>query len=142
MVRCVFRLLLVLWAGSLWSLAAWVVPTLFHAQSDPHLAGILAARLFSIETYVALGAAAFAVLMPERARFKWGYAAAGILAVNEWALKPMMTLARAGGSAAGLTFGAWHGVSALLYVGACVAVAVLILKFEFRQKGIADEHDS
>jgi hypothetical protein len=128
MVRCLFRLLMVLWAGSLWSLAAWVAPTLFHAQSDRQLAGILAARLFSIETYVGLGTAAFAVLLPERGGFRWGYVAEGLLAVNEWALKPVMSLARAGGSAAGLSFGAWHGVAAVIYAGACVAVAVPILQ--------------
>jgi hypothetical protein len=130
MLRCLFRLLLVSWAGSLWSLAAWVAPTLFHAQSDRQLAGILAARLFSIETYVGLGAVLFALLLPERGRFTWGYVAAGLVAVNEWALKPVMNLARAGGSAAGLSFGAWHGVAALIYAGACVAVAVPILKFQ------------
>ena len=54
-IRNAFRVLLVLWAGSLWSLAAWVAPTLFYAQSDRHLAGMLAARLFTIETYLGLG---------------------------------------------------------------------------------------
>jgi hypothetical protein len=132
MVRCLFRLLLVLWAGSLWSLAAWVAPTLFHLQSDRQLAGILAARLFSVETYVGLGAAAFALLLSARAKFKWGFVAAGLLAVNEWALKPVMATAHGNGAALGLSFGAWHGVSAVIYVGACVAVAVPILKFEFR----------
>jgi hypothetical protein len=131
MLRCVFRLLLVLWAGSLWSLAAWVAPTLFHAQSDRQLAGILAARLFSMETYVGLGAAAFALLLPERGKFKWGFVAAAFLAVNEWVLKPVMATAHTNHVALGLTFGAWHGVSAVIYVGACVAVAVPILKFEF-----------
>jgi hypothetical protein len=130
--RCVFRLLVVLWAGSLWSLGAWVAPTLFHAQSDRHLAGVLAARLFSIETYVALGAVLLALLLPERGKFKWGYVAAGLLAVNQWAIEPVMAVARAGGAAAGLSFGAWHGVAAVIYVGACAAVAVAILKFEFR----------
>jgi hypothetical protein len=132
MVRCVFRLLLVLWAGSLWSLAAWVAPTLFHLQGDRHLAGILAARLFSIETYVGLGAAAFALLLAAREKFKWGFAAAALLAVNEWALKPVMAMARTDGAALGLSFGAWHGVAGVVYVGACVAVAVVVLKFEFR----------
>jgi hypothetical protein len=131
-VRCVFRLLLVLWAGSLWSLAAWVAPTLFHAQNDRHLAGMLAARLFSIETYVGLGAAVFALLLPQRGRFTWGYVAAGLLALNEWALEPVMSKAHAMGSAAGLSFGAWHGVAGVIYLGACAAVAVVILKFEFR----------
>jgi Domain of unknown function (DUF4149) len=132
MVRCVLRLLLVLWAGSLWSLAAWVAPTLFHAQGDRHLAGMLAARLFSIETYVGLGVALLAMLLRERGKFIWGYAAAGLLAVNQWALKPVMTAAHSRDAVAGLTFGAWHGVSAAIYVLACVALVPLILKDDYR----------
>jgi hypothetical protein len=132
MVLCLFRLLLVLWAGSLWSLAAWVAPTLFHLQPDRHLAGMLAARLFSIETYVGLAAAAFALLLPTRRNFKWGFVAAGLLAVNEWVLKPVMARALTDGAALRLSFGAWHGVAGALYVGACVAVAVAVLKRELR----------
>lgn len=132
LVRCVFRLLSVLWAGSLWSLGAWVAPTLFHAQDDRHLAGVLAARLFSIETYVGLGVALLAMLLPERGKFKWGYVAAGLLAVNQWALKPVMDAAHSRGAVAGLTFGAWHGVSAAIYILACVALVPLILKADHR----------
>ena len=44
----------------------WVAPTLFYAQGDRHLAGVLAARLFSIETYVGLGVAALALMLPGR----------------------------------------------------------------------------
>jgi len=58
----------VLWAGSLWSLAAWVAPTLFHLEADRHMAGVLAARLFSIETYPWIAVAAWALLLPARAR--------------------------------------------------------------------------
>jgi hypothetical protein len=123
---------LVLWAGSLWSLAAWVAPTLFYAQSDRHLAGVLAARLFSIETYAGLAVAALALILPGRAKFVWGYAAAGLLAVSEWVLKPLMAQAHAHGTAASLGFGAWHGVSAALYVLACVAVLRLVWKEDFR----------
>ena len=90
MLRNVFRVLFVLSAGSLWSLAAWVTPTLFRAQGDRHVAGVLAARLFSIETYVMIAAAALALLLPGRTRMSGVYAAAGLLAVNEWALKPLM----------------------------------------------------
>jgi hypothetical protein len=131
-LRCVLRMLTVLWAGSLWSLAAWVAPILFHAQSDRHLAGLLAARLFAIETYLGLGAALFAALLPSRGDFKWGYIAAGLLAGDQWALKPVMDAAHAGGTAAGLTFGAWHGVSAAIYLLACLAVGVLIAKDSVR----------
>ena len=127
-----FRVLLVLWAGSLWSLAAWVAPTLFYAQGDRHLAGFLAARLFSIETYLGLAVAAMALLLPGRGRMAGVYAAAALLAVNEWVLKRFMETARAHGAAGGLGFGAWHGVSAILYVLACLGVLLVIWKENFR----------
>ncbi len=132
MIRNAFRILFVLWAGSLWSLAAWVAPTLFYAQSDRHLAGVLAARLFSIETYVGLGAAALALLLPGRMRFVWGYIAAALLSANEWILKGIMEQAHARGAVASLGFGAWHAVSAALYVLACLAVLRLVWKEDFR----------
>ena len=132
MLRNVFRVLFVLSAGSLWSLAAWVTPTLFRAQGDRHVAGVLAARLFSIETYVMIAAAALALLLPGRTRMSGVYAAAGLLAVNEWVLKPLMESARSHGSAAGLSFGAWHSVSAVLYVVACLAVLLVVWKENLR----------
>jgi hypothetical protein len=131
-IRNVFRVVLVLWAGSLWSVGLWVTPILFSAQSDRHLAGILAGRVFSIETYVGVTVAVFALLLPDRTKFVWGYLAAVLLAVNEWGLRPFMGAARAHGSAVGLTFGAWHGVSAVIYVLACLAVLVLIWRKDLR----------
>lgn len=132
MLRNAFRALFVLWAGSLWSLAAWVAPTLFFAQGDRHLAGMLAARLFSIETYVGLATAALALLLPGRTRFVWGYFAVALLALNEWVLKGIMAQAHARGAALHLGFGAWHGVAAALYVLACLAVLRLVWKEDFR----------
>jgi hypothetical protein len=131
-LRSGFRVLFVLWAGSLWSLAAWVAPTLFYAQGDRHLAGVLAARLFSIETYVGVGVAVLALLLPGRTKFVWGYLAAALLSINEWVLKRIMEQAHAHGTAAGLGFGAWHGVSAVLYVLACLAVLRLVWNEDFR----------
>jgi hypothetical protein len=127
----IFRVLLVLWAGSLWSLL-WVAATLFNLQSDRHLAGLMAARLFQIETYLGLGVAALAIMLPGRARYTWAYFAATVLAMNEWILKRVMSLALSEGTAAGLGFGAWHGVSAVLYVLACLCVLVMIYKDEYR----------
>lgn len=126
MARNGFRVLWVLWAGSLWSLAAWVAPTLFHTQDDRQLAGVLAARLFSMETYVGIAVGLVALLLPDRRKFLWGYLAAALLAVNEWILKPVMTQAHVHGAAAGLGFGAWHGVSAALYLAACGLMVVLV----------------
>jgi hypothetical protein len=129
-LKSVFRILLVLWAGSLWGLI-WVTTTLFNAQPDRRLAGLLAGHLFSIETYVGLVTAVFAVLLPGRTRFVPGYLAAGVLALNEWGLRPIMQTARDQGTHWGLSFGAWHGVSMLLYVGACIALLVLVWNDDF-----------
>jgi hypothetical protein len=131
-LRNLFRLLLVLWAGSLWSLAIWVAPTLFYVQSDRHLAGVLAARLFTVETYLGIAVAVLALLLPGRTRFFWLYFAAAVLTVNELILKRWMSLALSQGHAAGLSFGAWHGVGAALYVMACLAALVLVWKQDLR----------
>ena len=126
-----FRVLVVLWAGSLWSLL-WVAAALFHFQSDRHLAGVIAGRLFSIETYLGLAAAALALMLPGRGRFRWGFFAAAVLAMNEWILKQFMNQALAGGHALGLGFGAWHGVSAGVYLIACLSVLLLVWQEDFR----------
>jgi hypothetical protein len=131
-IRNFFRVVLVLWTGSLWSVGMWVTPILFAVESDHRLAGVLAGRIFSIETYVGIAVAVFALVLPGRSKFAWGYLAAALLAVNEWAVRSIMVVARANGSAMGLTFGAWHGVSAVIYVLACFAVLVLIWREDFR----------
>jgi Domain of unknown function (DUF4149) len=130
-IRSLFRVLLVLWAGSLWSVN-WVTWILFHAQTDRHAAGVVAGQLFTIEAFIGLGVAVLALLLPGRSKFVWGYVAVALLAVNQWALRPVMATAHARGTVAGLSFGAWHGVSAVLYVLACLAVLLLIWKEDFR----------
>jgi hypothetical protein len=128
----VFRMLLVLWAGSLWSLALWVAPTLFHAQPDRQLAGLLAGQLFAMEAYLGIALAALALLLPDRAKFRWGYAAAALLAITEWVLRPIMAEAHAQGAAWGFGFAAWHVAAALTYGLACLAAALLIWNDDFR----------
>lgn len=132
MFRNAFRVLLVLWAGSLWSLAIWVAPTLFYMQGDRHLAGLLAGRLFRIETYLGLAVGILALLLPGRGKMLWLYAGVALLVANEWLLRPLMDAAHARGAALGLTFGAWHGVSAILYVLAGLAVLSVVWKNDFR----------
>jgi len=127
-----FRVLITLWAGSLWSLL-WVAAVLFQSLPDRHAAGFIAARLFSIETYLGLAVAALALMLPGRGRFRLGFVAVALLAVNEWLLTPTMRLAREhGGVAGGVSFGAWHGISAGLYVLACLCVVVMFYKDEYR----------
>ena len=126
MTRNAYRVLLVLWAGSLWALALWVAPTLFFAQPDRHLAGLLAARLFSVETYLGIAVAALGCALAGREQLRPIYIAATFLAINEWLFKPLMELARVQGAAIGLSFGAWHGVSAVGYLIGCLLVLWVI----------------
>jgi hypothetical protein len=127
-----FRVLLVLWAGSLWSMALIVAPTLFSVQHDRELAGLLVGRLFSIEAYLGVATAALALLFSHRAEFRWGYAGAGLLAIIQWMIGPRLVEAHVRGLAWGLGFGAWHGIAALLYGGACVALLLLVWNDDFR----------
>jgi hypothetical protein len=128
MVRSAYRILLVLWAGSLWSLALWVAPTLFFTQPDRHLAGLLAARLFAVETYLGVAVAALGLALPGRGQLRAIYIAAALLAINEWVFARFMAQAQAQGAALGLSFGAWHGVSAAGYVLGCLLVVWVIWK--------------
>lgn len=128
MIRNAYRVLLVLWAGSLWSLALWVAPTLFSAQPDRHLAGLLAARLFAVETYLGLAVAALGVALPGRGQLRGIYIAVALLAINEWIVKRFMERAHAQGAALGLSFGAWHGVAAIGYSIGCLCVLWVIWK--------------
>ena len=128
MIRNAYRVLLVLWAGSLWSLALWVAPTLFFAQPDRHLAGLLAARLFAVETYLGMAVAALGLAFPGRGQLRSVYIAVALLAINEWIVKRLMEQAHAQGTAIGLSFGAWHGVSAVGYLIGCILVVWVIWK--------------
>jgi hypothetical protein len=127
-VRNAYRVLLVLWAGSLWSLALWVAPTLFSAQPDRHLAGLLAARLFAVETYLGIAVAALGFALPGRGQLRGIYLTVLLLAINEWIIQRFMEQAHAQGAALGLSFGAWHGVSAVGYVIGCLLVVWVIWK--------------
>ena len=55
-----------------------------------------------------------------------------MLSVNEWLLRPVMAEARMHGTNFGLSFGAWHGVSMILYLIACLATLVLVWNDDFR----------
>ncbi|NNM62130.1 MAG: DUF4149 domain-containing protein [Steroidobacteraceae bacterium] len=131
-LRAFFRILLVLTIGSMWSLAAWVAPTLFFTQPNRHLAGMLAGRLFRVESWLCAAVALLALALPGRTRFLWLYLAAALLAVNEWLLRPRMQQALLHGVSSGLSFGAWHGLAAVLYAAACAAGLLLVWNDDLR----------
>jgi hypothetical protein len=109
----VFRLLLVLWAGSLWSLA-WVAQTC-SARKATGTWRACWPRGFSASRPISARGGAARLAAARRAGDSLGLLAAALLASTNGS-EARDGQARAQGSAAGLSFGAWHGVSALLYV--------------------------
>jgi hypothetical protein len=129
-------LLLSLWAGSLVTVCGLAAPTAF-ALLERRLAGQVAARLFFLETIIGL-VAAVAVLVAQRiGRFPMPRGVLIALAIgaaaplaSEVVLGPMMHTARSTGDMA--RFGALHGVSALLFVIACMSAIVAVWQFTRR----------
>jgi hypothetical protein len=120
----VMRLVLVLWAGSLWATAAWFAPVLFRVLPDRHAAGAVASVYFRIEAILTAIVALLAAWILRRGGRALLYAAAAILIANELLLRPVMESAQRHGVALGLGFGAWHGISACFYLAACAAALV------------------
>ena len=126
------RLLLVLWAGSLWSLALWTAPLLFKLAPDRHSAGVVAAELFRVESWLTLAVAAVSLWRHGRQKFRLIYLAAAVLLINELLIKRLMDYVRVNGELLGLGFGGWHGVSAVLYLVACAAALLVVWNDDFR----------
>jgi hypothetical protein len=74
--------------------------------------------------------AALGLALPGRGQLRSIYAAVALLAINEWIVKPLMERAHVEGAAIGLSFGAWHGVSAAGYLIGCILVLWVIWKGE------------
>jgi len=132
----VVTFLVTLWAGSLWTVCGIVAPQLFATLPERKLAGQMAARLFHIETW--LGVVIAIVLIAILVARKTGKSilwlilltAAAPLA-SELILGPMMNAAREANDMA--RFGMLHGVSAVLFLIACVSGLALVWKA--RQQG-------
>ena len=126
------RIMLVLWAGSLWALALWVAPLVFRLAPDRHAAGLIAAGLFQAETYLTFALAFIALWRYGRQRCGAIYVAAALLAINEFIIKKIFEYIRVNGNVAGLSFGGWHGISAAIYVSACLAALLVVWQDDFR----------
>lgn len=131
-IACV---LAALWAGSLWTICTIVAPSLFSLLDDRGQAGRLAARFFHIEAWMglAIGAvligilAARKVISRDKPSVSLIAVAAGAPMISELALGPMMDSARAAGDMS--RFGMLHGVSAGLFLTACLASLALVWRF-------------
>lgn len=126
--------LVTLWAGSLWTICGIVAPQLFATLPERRLAGQMAARLFHIETWlgVVIAIALLGLLAARRAfadskTVLWLILlTAGAPLASELILGPMMDAARSANDMA--RFGMLHGVSAALFLIACVSALALVWK--------------
>ncbi len=118
-----------LWWGSLTAIGAWAVPLLFAQLPTPALAGQAAARLFTAQSWVAVGCALLLLLLQrgrgEPARLDWaGGALAFVLAgallalLQEFAVAPRIVARE--------NLRLWHGVGTALFAlqWGCALVAL------------------
>ena len=140
MLRFISSVLVTLWAGSLWTVCGIAAPAAFAVLPERHLAGLVAARLFHIETWlgVVAGVLLLVVLAAQKALARnkaivWIIAltAAGPL-ISELVLSPMMNQARAADDMA--RFGQLHGISAVLFLIACLSALALVWKLNQQAK--------
>ena len=119
------RVLLTFWVGSLWTIGYVVAPTLFQLLEDRALAGMIAGRLFTIESYIGLLCGgllllAAMVLAPAgkrlNARVSVLAAMLIVIVIGEFVLRPMMAELKSEGASQSKDFFRLHGVSSVLYL--------------------------
>jgi hypothetical protein len=126
------HVVLVAWAGSLWTICGLVAPSLFAVAPSRELAGDIAGYLFRIESWLGLLFGGVVLLLlakgAEPLRNKPNYALVTVTVAgpvsNEVVLRPFMEEARAAGDMN--LFGLMHGAGALLFGFACVTALILV----------------
>lgn len=125
-----------LWWGSLSGLGFVVVPMLFASLATPAVAGAMAARLFTAQTWLGIACAMLLLLSFGKkgaaAPSPWAQPAIKFIVTGlflavlvEFGVAPRIVSARAGGGDLRL----WHGVGSGLYVGQwlCAGVTLWLL---------------
>jgi hypothetical protein len=136
-------ILMTIWIGSLWTVGYVVTPTLFETLEDRSLAGLVAGRLFTIESYIGLACGAVLLLSSllsasEPTRFTWrvGILAAmlTLIGVSEFTIQPLIAELKSQGLSESAEFSRLHGVSAVLYLVNSLLGLVLVA-FSDRPRG-------
>jgi hypothetical protein len=126
------RILLTLWAGSLWVTGFMVAPVLFATLEDRALAGTLAGKLFSLTSYLGLVCGGLLLAFNAvnyRTLNRRGLLLAGMLllvAAGQFVLAPMIAGLREQGLAASPRFGQLHGLASVLYVITSLCALLLV----------------
>lgn len=137
-MRLLRDLLLALWAGGLVTVALLVAPVLFQALADRHLAGQIAGEYFRIATWASLALGVLvSVLGSRQSATDRGLplAAAGLLVVSEWLVRPALEAARGPAGTVNRVFMAWHAVSTVLFGLATLCVVWALVRALKRPAG-------
>jgi len=123
MLAAVRRVVPGLWAGMLCAVGYLAAPVLFAVLESRSTAGLLAGTMFTVATVCSLVLAGVLLAAWPRGTGARRHRilallAAGLLAANEWGLRPVMEAARLADGTPGPGFGALHGVSAVMWLAA------------------------
>jgi len=125
-------LLVTIWAGSLWTVCLIAAPAAFATLPERRLAGLVVSRLFNVETWLGVVAAALLIaVLAARKHLPKALIAIILLTaatplISQLIVVPMMDQARAANDMA--QFGRLHGVSAVLFFTACLSALALVWK--------------
>jgi Domain of unknown function (DUF4149) len=121
-------LLAALWWGSLTGLGFVVVPMLFTHLPSPAMAGAMAAKLFTAQTWLSIACSFLLLLVlnknrapalapPAQATMKYVVAGLLLAVLVEFGVSPRIVSARADGGNLAL----WHGLGSAMYLGQWLA---------------------
>ena len=126
-------LLAALWWGSLTGLGFVVVPMLFTYLPSPAIAGAMAARLFTAQTWLSIACTLLLLLalnkkdapaLSPSAQTAMKFVVAGLLlaVLVEFGIAPRIVSARADGGSLRL----WHGLGSGMYLGQCLCAGLAL----------------
>lgn len=137
-------LAITLWVGGLWTIGYIAVPTLFYAQADRQLAGLLAGKMFETLGYVGIVCGMYLLLHRALTSRKLFMREASTLTVIvmflitlviQFYIQPLMAELKTQAlpldvmqSALANTFKMWHGISSVLYLIESLLGAWLVLR--------------
>ena len=126
------RVLLTLWAGSLWVVGFIVVPVLFAELDDRALAGSIAGTLFTLTSYIGLVCGSLLLLLNAaiRKRINWRVlviiAMLLLIVIGQFVITPMVVELRVQGLTDTPRFGQLHGVASVLFLMTSVLALALV----------------
>jgi len=116
-----------------------VAPVLFASAPSRQLAGMLAGSVFHVANLASLGLLAVAALLGwQQASRRFRLVLAGLallLMLNEFGIAPEIAGLKAAGAVDRHIFARWHGLAAIIHLGATLLAASLVASSEHAREG-------